>query len=258
MECETNPRRSDVKDRIERLHTAEPAAKYVLAVPDYLGYEAGGFERLTEVWVVCRDGRVLKPKEWVEWRKNYLLEAVNVEKLAVLLRSYRHGCELHSRWLSLRERLLLRLSGYVSAVAASVLGDPSWLEGQPINWRLNYMTEFRESLLREIRVELLADIVELTNRVMALSTPYRLRLNDDGVLTAESDLDAMDWLGESDAPAPAENARKYAKHLKTMLTEMQMLSDVVKPKIEGLLQNMEYPIHELLEIGRASPTIKFL
>lgn len=250
IECETSPRRSDVRNRIERLRTADPIAKHVLAVPDYLGYEAGRFERLTEVWVVCRDGRVLKPKEWVEWRRNYLLEAADARKLAVLIKCYREKREFVKHERMLEKRLLLMLSGCMSAIAVSVAGYSSWLSGQPMEWSLSRITDFSESLMEDIRFELLADIVELTNRVITLTTPYRLRLKSDGVVVAETDLDALEWLGESDAPADAKNARKRAKQLKTMLMEMEMLSKTIKPKVQECLKAMEYPIYELLEIIR--------
>lgn len=250
IECKTRLRRSAIIEKIEQIRLADPGAKYVIAVPDYMGYRARKFEDLAEVWVACRDGRVLKPGEWIEWRKNYLLGAVDAQKIALLLECYRDEVGLIANYEEGKRDIMSMLSGYMAA-AASILGDASWLQGQPPNYRfpqIDETLEFARSLAEDIRMELLAEIVELVNRLVSLSEPYRLRLEDDGVLAVEYDLELDEWLGE-----------KPIKSKKTKDLELRMLCKNLKPKIqacmESLLKKTEENsaralLYEMLEEGK--------
>jgi len=257
IECETLPRRSEIKKRVQRIKAADPSAKYVLALPDYMGYEGERLEDLVEVWVVCRDGRVLKPKEWVKWRKNYLLEAANPKKLALLLKYYESEREFIRYWDKVRKGTQFMFSAYMKATA-SIVGDESWLHGLSIRCRLDSILEFSRDLIKDVKAELLAEMVEITNRLMSLNNPYRLRLNDDGSLSVEFDFEDQVWLGEADALAYSKNTRKRAKHLKATMRELQMLSKYIKPKIQECMQTLtELSIGELCHIlNRGEITIQ--
>jgi len=244
VECETRPIRSDIKDRIKQIKAAHPAATHVLAVPDYLGYEAQKFEDLTEVWVVSRDARVLKPKEWVEWRERYLIGDVDAERIGLLLKCYAEEAEMYACWKREKQSLLSELSSYLAALATSATGDVSLIQGLSINWNLEHYIEGPKTMMELFRAELLYDIVELANRLLMLTTPYKLKLEDDGTLIVTEDIEAMDWLGHDDSPkiSMAECRRRF----RTTIKELEKISKTIKPKIKSYIEKVDWAKLELI------------
>jgi hypothetical protein len=196
IECEFQPAKNDVITRAEQIRLADPEAKYVLAVHDTSGWKAKDFEGLAdEVWVVCRDGRVLSPDEWCEWRKSYVQKAINHEKLNLLIECYREAIEEYKDWYEKKEQTRLTALYWINKVIKAVTANAPTLNYEKFIWRFDDYLNYYVKMMQCLKTEILAETLHAVNRIVQFNLPYVLSLTPDGLLQFEIDKDLEEWLG---------------------------------------------------------------
>jgi len=246
VECEFKPSRKGVIERGGEIRQAVPGAKYVLAVHDMMGWYAGKFVGLAdEVWVVCRNGLVLTPSEWVEWRKSYITEPLNIGKLTLLANCLEKSRALLEGWGEMDEKLRMDVMGWWRSLAKAALSMET-IHDIPIKTPLARYIEFEKKLVEGLEGEIIGELLEVMNRLVQLTMPYTLRMKD-GALEFGIDMDLFEWLGHKDYPADVDNYNLFLKLYKLelnvladhMRTNWRRLEDEDVPALAQLRQQFE-------------------
>lgn len=173
-----------------------------------------------EVWVVCRDNRILKPTEWVRWRTTYLQQAINPQKLVLLMKCYREALERLNYWLELREKFRLTALDWINVVAQTAMPNAPKIDHKKFSWRFDSTINYYTKMLRYLRLEIIAETVEAANRIAQLHFPYTISLDAEGTLTLKIDDDLSQWLGEDDYPYKNNDKEAY----KTIRRELAIIA----------------------------------
>ncbi|MEM2281856.1 MAG: hypothetical protein QXZ68_07760 [Candidatus Bathyarchaeia archaeon] len=233
IECERNPDRKAINDRRKTITNVYPTAKFVLATQDRMGWKALKLAGLAdEVWVVCRDGRVFTPTEWVEERCKTLKAIFNPAELGDYISVYEEAEEEYRKfkrladeeeafWRQILDQTCLRTAEF----------RMEWLKNLRIRGAWSRYAEAAEKRMEEAKNKIIAKVVELLNAVLSLSSPYTLKLCNDYVIEVGVDWDAWQWLGWKDHPSksPAASAQ-YRILEKNLQRELKIATGNIKPE----------------------------
>jgi hypothetical protein len=233
VECERQPERKAVAERLKRLRDAYPTAKFVLVAQDRMGWRVLRLRQVAdEVWVVCRDECILTPAEWADERRRLLQSISSDLELQGLMNIYRHALEDYEKFreLSLEEETYWRQL-LTHACLKTRHFQAEWLQGLTIKGVWHKHVEAAEKQLQELKNKILGKIVELLNTILSLSSSYKISLNGKGEITVAVDWDAWQWLGWKDYPSknPAA-AAQYQKLEENFQKELKIATRNVKQK----------------------------
>lgn len=233
VECERQPERKAVIERLKRLKDAYPTAKFVLATQDRVGWRALRLGQVAdEVWVVCRDGRILTPAEWAEERRRTLQSIFNDAELQGLINIYSQTLEDYEKFreLSLEEETYWRQLLTQTCLKTRHF-KAEWLQSLAVKgvWRKH--VEAAERQLQEVKNRVMGKVVELLNAILSLSSPYIMTLDGNGEITVAVDWDAWQWLGWKDYPSKNPAAATHYRILEENLQkELKIATRNIKPK----------------------------
>lgn len=247
VECERNPDKREVNDRRQAIKNVHPSAKFVLATQDRMGWRALRLRSAAdEVWVVCRDGRVLTPVEWADERRKTLQNTLNpvegymniyMEAEEEYHKFRRLGNEEEVYWMQLINQACLKTTQF----------HVEWLKGIRVRGVWTKHVEEAKQRMEEAKAKIVAKVVELLNAIISLSSPYTFRLNEDGVVEVGVDWDAWQWLGWKDYPS--KNPTAQAQY--TLLEENIQKEMKIAAKKAGLkLKNNGAKIKGIIEHDR--------
>lgn len=199
IECIRESEPSALKSKYMALKKVKPDFKVIAAVRDVMSWEADKYANACDdVWVLRIDGTVLNYRDWPNWRIQYLLEPLNPAKIEFLSKIYRYAFCLNKTYASdrarqIREfkeafRFVLRELGVSSKLMVSLMDKRLRVDRDPL-------IEGSYDLIREVKREIVASLVELFNRLMEISKPYKIGLMEDGSIKLEFDCDVDTWLG---------------------------------------------------------------
>ncbi len=237
VECERYPERKSVIERLKGLRDAYPTARFVLAVQDRMGWRAPGLSQAAdEVWVVCRDGRVLTPTKWAEERKRMLQSIFNDAELQGLINIYNQTLENYRRFreLSLEEEAYWRQLLTQTCLKTRHF-KAEWLQDLAVKGVWHKYVETAERKLQQIKNRIMEKNVELFNAILSLSSPFTLKFDENGEITVEVDWDAWQWLGWKDYPNKDPAAAAHYRVLEENIQkELKIATKGNKPKrMEG-------------------------
>ena len=233
VECERQPERKAVIERLKRLKDAYPTAKFVLAIQDRMGWKALRLGQVAdEVWVVCRNGRILTPAEWAEERRRALQSIFNDAELQGLMNIYSQTLEDYEKFreLSLEEETYWRQLLTQTCLKTRHF-KAEWLQSLAIKGVWHKHVEAAEGQLQEVKNRVMGKVVELLNAILSLSSPYMMTLDGNGEIRVAVDWDAWQWLGWKDYPSknPASVAH-YRILEENIQKELKIATRNIKPK----------------------------
>ncbi|MDW8022785.1 MAG: hypothetical protein RMJ15_03465 [Nitrososphaerota archaeon] len=246
IECERNPERKAISDRRRAVMDVYPTAKFVLATQDRMGWRALKLTDVAdEVWVVCRDGRVLTPTEWAEERCKTLKSIFNRVELEGYLNLYRRADEDYHRirMLSGEEELFWRQI-LTNACMKTSQFQADWLKDINVKGVWSKQLENARKRMEEAKFKIIVKVVELLNAILALSSPYIVKFTEDAALTVEVDWDAWQWLGWRDYPRKEpEAATQYQILEENLQRELKIATKNVNKRLKGTC----YPLKQKIE-----------
>ncbi|MEM3766585.1 MAG: hypothetical protein QXU46_06125 [Candidatus Bathyarchaeia archaeon] len=236
VECERNPDKKAVSNRRRAIMDVYPTAKFVLATQDRMGWKALKLAGVAdEVWVVCRDGRVLTPTEWAEERSKTLKSILNSVELEGYMNFYRQAEEDYQKFkrLSSEEDLYWRQILTLACMNVSQF-QAEWLNSVSIRGVWDKHIEDARKRMEEAKTKIISKVIELLDAILALSSPYRIRLLDNATITIEVDWNAWQWLGWKDYPAKEpEAALQYQILEENLKKELKIATKDLKQKLKG-------------------------
>jgi hypothetical protein len=273
VECERQPERKAVIERLKRLKDAYPTAKFVLATQDRMGWRALRLGQVAdEVWVVCRDGRILTPAEWAEERRRTLQSIFSDVELQGLMNIYNKTLEDYRKFreLSLEEETYWRQLLTQTCLKTRYF-QAEWLQSLAVKGVWHKHVEAAERQLQEVKNRVMGKVVELINAILSLSSPFAMKLDGNGEITVAVDWDVWQWLGWKDYPSKNPTAAAQYKILEENIQkELKIATRNIKPKrmenkneikskvefrqeikqLQTMIDEMESMIQTLLEMNR--------
>ncbi|MEM3551173.1 MAG: hypothetical protein QXN87_05455 [Candidatus Bathyarchaeia archaeon] len=233
IECERYPDMEAVASRMKRIKDADPGAKFILAVQDRMGWTARKFSNLAdEVWVVSRDGQVKTPQRWVEDRTKFLRSTANMVELQGLKNACREAEEICKKYSKLLEEESLYWQMLLGHASIKVFKDVSWLKDVQVEGVWNKHLQQVQQQIKDIRTKIIEKHLELLNATLSLSSPYLLKLTENGNITVEVDWDNWQWLGWQDYPnMEPRGESQYQIMEKNIQLELKMATKKIKKDV---------------------------
>ncbi|MEM0488105.1 MAG: hypothetical protein QW707_02755 [Candidatus Bathyarchaeia archaeon] len=247
VECERFPDKKAIADRQKAIKDVYSTAKFVLATQDRMGWRALRLRGVAdEVWVVCRDGRVLTPAEWAEERRKMLKTIFNPIELGGYMNLYGEAEEEYHKF-----RRLLDEEGVLwgqllnQACLKTAEFRVEWLKDLSVRGVWCKHVEDAKNRMEEAKTKIVAKVVELLNAIVSLSSPYTFRLSESGVIEVGVDWDAWQWLGWKDYPNKSPVAlAQYQLLEENIRKELKMATGNARPKpgnsnakVKGLIEH---------------------
>ncbi|MEM0358303.1 MAG: hypothetical protein QXL77_08060 [Candidatus Bathyarchaeia archaeon] len=233
VECERFPDKKAIADRQRAIKDVYPTAKFVIATQDRMGWRALRLQGVAdEVWIVCRDGRVLTPTEWVEERRKTLKSIFNPIELGSYVSVYEEAEEEYRKFKRLadeKEAFWRQILGQACLKTAQFHAE--WLNDLNIKGAWFKHVEAASKRMEEAKTKIIAKVVELLNAIFSLSSPYTLKLSESYIIEVCVDWDAWQWLGWKDHPSksPAASAQ-YRILEKNLQRELKIATGNIKPE----------------------------
>ncbi|MEM3788804.1 MAG: hypothetical protein QXN95_02935 [Candidatus Bathyarchaeia archaeon] len=204
-----------------------------MSTQDRMGWRALRLRGVAdEVWVVCRDGRVLTPAEWAEERRKMLKTIFNPIELGGYMNLYGEAEEEYHKFRRLldeEEVLWGQLLNQACLKTAEFCSE--WLKDLSVRGVWCKHVEDAKNRMEEAKTKIVAKVVELLNAIVSLSSPYTLQLGKDRIIEVGVDWDAWQWLGWKDYPNKSPVAlAQYQLLEENIRKELKMATGNARPK----------------------------
>jgi len=88
------------------------------------------------------------------------------------MKCYREALERLNYWLELREKFRLTALDWINVVAQTAMPNAPKIDHKKFSWRFDSTINYYTKMLRYLRLEIIAETVEATNRITQLHLPY--------------------------------------------------------------------------------------
>ncbi|MEM2129632.1 MAG: hypothetical protein QXZ70_03430 [Candidatus Bathyarchaeia archaeon] len=185
-------------DRAYMIRKADQQAIVVMVVKDWFAFSADDLKTVAdEVWVVDREGAVLKLEEWREQRHKYLTNTT-LEFAREIRGLCKHLEIVKNEYINARNSEL-DLYNYITSQLIQ-LGKAVKLN--ELNWLTNrkYITGKSELLtclnleMKLTRNEILRITIDFANKLLTKYKPYMLNVTESGEIFVYADPDAWQWI----------------------------------------------------------------
>ncbi|MBC7129719.1 hypothetical protein H5T51_00675 [Candidatus Bathyarchaeota archaeon] len=211
-------------NRLDAIRRIDMQAKVVVAAQDWLAWALTDMSiKADEVWVVSREGLVLRLMEWIEKRRQLLVDSA-LNTASKLEELWHHFNEVKENYESTRragQDLCNNICGLLVQLTQA-LG----MKSVELVANREYQTEKMDllnGLWAEMRItknEMLKAILNLANKLLAVYTPYVLSITEKGGVYVYRDPSVEQWIGWNRNP---ELARTMA-----MQKELAIIAEAAK------------------------------
>ncbi|MEM1530371.1 MAG: hypothetical protein QXI05_02400 [Candidatus Bathyarchaeia archaeon] len=199
IECVRESEPSAIRSKYTVLKRVKPDFKVIVAIRDVMGWEADKYaSTCDDVWVLRIDGSVLDYRDWPTWRIQYLLEPLSPAKIEILSKIYKYARCVNKMFASSKAHQIREFSEVFELVLRELEVSNELrvlLKDRKIRTSEDRHIEYSHNLIREVKREIMVSLLELINRLLEISKPYKVSLVDDESLRLEYYNDVSTWLG---------------------------------------------------------------